>query len=380
MAVSTEHRGSTYGQVSAAGIVGLLIAGVVLLGSIVGDAFLAVYVASGSSDFPPRFAGWQVDAVEAADAAALLSLSIASAFAFRRQWRPTPVSSRRLAILLAVVPGLAIGGCLSVGGKAASTWAGNHTAEAAEARAWQAAYRISPPPMPVLGPPAAPVLTAKMLTPRDLGVGWYQGTQPAAEGVTVTSEERSQGQISKARTTLSQQHWAGTAWALDRTEIERITQFDTPAHAAAYLATWRQQNAGSTLTTSTSGEVSVAIAKTKIGDLTAFIVADDVINLNVSNTPTSQPETSPRSSRRPSQQCVPSDLGTVRCTVRTRLSRCHAAMTRDESNPFTRRYEHLVRGCRGRERGWLPAYGRPRQPRRCPAALRSGAARPRRDR
>jgi hypothetical protein len=290
MAVSTEHRGSVSGQGSVAGTLGLLGAGVVVLGSIVGDAFLVVYVASGSSAFPPRFAGWQVDAAEAASGAILVLLTAISVLAFRRQRVATRVSSRRLAILLAVAPGLAIGGCLSAGVNAAITWAGNHTAEAASARAALASYRISPPPMPVLGPPADPALTARMLTASDLGAGWYQGSQPNAEGVTVTPDERSQGQLSQARTLLSQQHWTGSNWALDRTEIERITQFDNPAHATAYLAAWRQQYAGSTVTTSTFEKVTVAIAKTKIGDLTAFIVGDDVINLEVSNTPTSQPE------------------------------------------------------------------------------------------
>jgi hypothetical protein len=285
MGISTEHRGSALGQVSAARIPGLAAAGIALLGSVVGDAFLVAYVATSSSAFPPRLAGWQVDAVEAASAAILVSLTVVSALAFRRRWRATRLGNRKLAILLAVVRGLAIGGCFSAGANAAITWAGRHTAEAAAARAWQAAYRISPPPMPVSGPPADPAVTAKMLTASDLGTGWHQDIQPDTEGVKVTPEQGSQGRISQARTLLSQQHWTGTAWALDRSVAEQIMRFDTTAHAAAYIATWRQQNGGSTVTTATLGKVTVATATTRTGDLAAFIVGTDVINLNASDTP-----------------------------------------------------------------------------------------------
>jgi hypothetical protein len=290
MALSTAYRGSADGQVGAVRLLGLLAAGVAVFGSVVGDAFMAVYVASGFSALSLRFAGWQVDAAEVAGGAIWISLTVVSVMAFRRQWRATPVGSRRLSILLAVLPGLAIGACLSDGTHAAITWAGNHTAQAASARAAVADYRISPPPMPVSGPPADPALTPRMLTTSDLGAGWYYGIQPDAVGVAVTPEARSQGQISQARTVLNQQHWTGSAWALDRIEIERITQFDSSVHATAYLAAWRLENTGSKASTSNFGKVPVAILTTKSADLVAFIVGDDVVNLSVGNSPSSQTE------------------------------------------------------------------------------------------
>jgi hypothetical protein len=108
--------------------------------------------------------------------------------------------------------------------------------------------------------------------------------------IAVTPDERSQGRISQARTLLNQQHWAGTVWALDRVVIEQVMQFDTAAHAAVYMATWRQQNAGSAIATSTFEKVTVATARTRSGDLAAFTVGDYAVLLNVSTTPTSQPE------------------------------------------------------------------------------------------
>jgi hypothetical protein len=71
---------------------------------------------------------------------------------------------------------------------------------------------------------------------------------------------------------------------------QRITQFDSSVHATAYLAAWRLENTGSKASTSNFGKVPVAILTTKSADLVAFIVGDDVINLSVGNSPSSQTE------------------------------------------------------------------------------------------
>lgn len=228
--------------VLAAATVGLLVAL-----SVGADWFWQAVRADGGgmsqwADFP----GWQVPATEAAMAALLAIVFVASLLGVQRGYRS--LAERRVQRRVTVMVALALGLVLGVGASLALPrtvrWASDRTAAAGryaeQQQALQAQLRYHPV-IPTITVPAAPPGVARhMLGPSDLGTGWFAAMRPEpSQGAPAQLPARWTA-LQAARTILQQAHRQGaTTWVFDRSVIEFYWRFsDAPIAAAArdYLA------------------------------------------------------------------------------------------------------------------------------------------------
>lgn len=222
------------------------IAGLGAFAALAGGCALGLGMASrtdfGSGFFAPAD-GWQVDAIAAGLAVALLAVFLVSVIAWHRMYRPlhrrTPRA--REVLFIGLIPGLLLGALTYLPMGSAVSWASHHTTTwhraEAEARLMDPTNPKAPPvPIPLGGTPASAALAVRMLHPSDLRGGWYAGGSPNPSEI----PGGELGQVLSVRSALNQWHWNGTVWSPGGIAIESLRQFKTPAAAQAYLATFSQ--------------------------------------------------------------------------------------------------------------------------------------------
>lgn len=188
------------------------------------------------------FPGWQVDAVEIAGMVLALALLVTSAIAVRRIFRRlegrTPY--RRVAILIALLPGLALGLAARAGTRSALDTASEHTAAAAAAEAeFGGVFSTKHPPYAPVGSgiAAPPEMAARMLAPAGLGAGWYALTATNPSMVSLPEGDPAQrfGGAVIVKSIVEQAKLVGKAWIGGPVVLERMIQFPTAGAAASFL-------------------------------------------------------------------------------------------------------------------------------------------------
>jgi hypothetical protein len=189
------------------------------------------------------FNGWQLRAVEAALGVVVLGVGSGAATVLARRCRGLRGRTQhgRAVVAAALLPGLFLGSAAMKPMRAALSWASDHTAPAAAARAqfaqWRASYWKAPPvarsPFPAATGPSARAL----LRVTDLGEGWYAVMRPDPTGGVVSAQLTRAGATGVAHAILSQQHWSGHGWSLDHFLSETAYAFRSAAAARRYVAT-----------------------------------------------------------------------------------------------------------------------------------------------
>jgi len=163
------------------------------------------------------FGGWQLYAMAAAiGATCLLALALALRLG-RRRFRSvrgrTPY--HRVAVMAAIVPGLVLGIALASTLQPALSWASDHTAAAAKARAtWLKVivdYRKGPPPIRLQDVSPGDARRKLLLDATTLGKGWSATITESFVGPAAAA-----GELSELRATMLQQHWSAPTWHLDQ--------------------------------------------------------------------------------------------------------------------------------------------------------------------
>jgi hypothetical protein len=250
-----------------------LVAAAVLLGSVIGLAVLVVF-AFGIHRF---FDEWQAGVVALLIAAPLVGLVLGAWYVLRRRHIARGRTSYVRLLILAVLPGLVVGGWITtfVAGTMADAW-----------------LHFSPegnPHAPAVSSlrnavPAPASLATRMLTPADLGVGWYVEAKPNPSLMPMTSQQAGQGQLVRVKDFIDSDHWTGSVWRKDGTTIEVLLHFDSAAHANTYTASWMTQNPGVELSPQTIGQTVVqkgAIAGD--GRFASFTVGDNYFEVQEDN-------------------------------------------------------------------------------------------------
>lgn len=194
-----------------------------------------------------RFGGWQLYAAEAAIGFVIIVLGSVSAVWLLRCYRAlrgrTP--HRRVMLLVAILPGLFLGGAAVTPMRAALHWSSYRTAAAAAARQqmseWQANYRKAPPVARAYSAPATGPSATALLTAADLGRSWYPAVTPTPGRRVVSAQMSRWGITEAARVTLTKQHWVGQMWHLDHMLNETSYVFSTPSAASRYVTGDRQR-------------------------------------------------------------------------------------------------------------------------------------------
>ena len=238
-----------------------------------------------SNEFAPLFSGWQVDLVGGASAAILLAAAAACIYALRQlgHVRAELGKHRRLALLVAILPGLILSAGLYSAASRAVNWASDHTAAANAARTLLSSYRLAPPKMPSRYPRAPAALAARLLTSTDLGPGWYDDIEVNPVSMPLAFDAKSQGQIGSVRSIFSQEHRTDpTTWFPDITVFEELRTFDSAAQASSYLDSWTHARQADSLSSGIVGGVSITRGSTRSGRLAAFTVGGAVFTLDAS--------------------------------------------------------------------------------------------------
>jgi hypothetical protein len=205
------------------------------------------------SDFAP-FGGWQVYVIEGVFVLVLLTVGLASgAITVRLSRRLRGRSPHtRAVVLAALLPGLFVGSLVGMPMRGTVSWASDHTAAADAARVelsrLQHDYRLAPPLIVSMRPAAAPDLVSRMLAPADLGKGWYAVSRPNATVSPISPEASTRGATTAVHTSLTQEHWTGTSWALDRFLVQAQLVFPGRDAAVGYVrSVWAEPDVTSTL-------------------------------------------------------------------------------------------------------------------------------------
>jgi hypothetical protein len=143
------------------------------------------------------------------------------------------------AFALALLPGVIVSVFLAEPMYRVEAWASEHTAAAARDRQEFRAEigDASHPPAPVdFGRPAAdPGLGSHLLTPADLGDGWYDASRPNPQASDIPADRVAEGAMAGAKTHLLLARWQGHYWDLGDLLVESVTTFGSRAQATAFL-------------------------------------------------------------------------------------------------------------------------------------------------
>jgi hypothetical protein len=192
------------------------------------------------SDLAP-FHGWQLWTTEAALGAVVAAASIVAGCWWRRAYRSLRDRSphRRAVVMAVVLPGLAVGAVVGQAARPALTWASDHTAAAGEERerfdSFQREVQRAPLAVPLSMPSAPAELAVRLLSPGDLGAGWYDSTRPNPASRQVPADAARDGATAHAASWLVQAHRAGGEWAFGLSLLEHETRFRTSKQAETYL-------------------------------------------------------------------------------------------------------------------------------------------------
>lgn len=243
LTLAVEARPVSRGR-SVANAVIRFIATIVLVGSVVGLAYLAYFVFADHV----LFGEWQVTVVAVELGVAMAGLGLASWFVLRTRFSRGRTSHRLVAIL-ACVPGLLLGAVVAtfVLGTLNHSWI-RHSSFGDPHGPGVTTLTSAPAPAP---------LASRMLTPTELGAGWYNKAKPNPSLMTLTTQHVSEGQLVGVKDFLDREHWTGHIWEEDGITIEVLRHFDSAAHAHAYPAIWQAENPGGTFSPQTVGSTVV---------------------------------------------------------------------------------------------------------------------------
>ncbi|HEY3924568.1 MAG TPA: hypothetical protein VGL75_08395 [Acidothermaceae bacterium] len=215
-----------------------------LMASVIGFGYLAVVASVGHVLFDE----WQVIFAAVSLAAILVGLAIGSWFLLRSRRSGRGWASYLRLGALALVPGLLLGLFISafIIGSLGSSWI----------RHSSFGDPNGPGVTTLKSAPAPTSFASLMLTPTDLGAGWYNKTKPNPSLMSSTTQAISDGQLVGVKNFIDSEHWTGHVWQDDGLTIEVLRHFDSAAHANTYTASWKTQN-GVTLSPRTIGQTVV---------------------------------------------------------------------------------------------------------------------------
>jgi hypothetical protein len=266
---------------SFADLVIRLVAAAVLLGSVIGIAVLLVF----AFGIHPLFDEWQVGVVALLIAAPLVGLVFGAWYVLRRRHIARGRASYFRLLVLALLPGLVVGGWITtfVAGTMADAWLHFSAEGNPHAPAVTSLKNAAPAPTS---------FASLMLTPTDLGAGWYNKAKPNPSLMTLTTQHMSEGQLVGVKNFIDREHWTGHVWQDDGLTIEVLRHFDSAAHAQGYPAVWQAENPGGTFSPQRIGRTVVtegANAPSPDWRVAIFTVGDDYFEVeedNVGSLPT----------------------------------------------------------------------------------------------
>jgi hypothetical protein len=251
-----------------------LAAATVLLGSVIGVGYVAVFAWVDQS----LFGEWQVILIALLLAGMLVGLALGSWFLLRsRHLARGRTSYLRLAVL-ALVPGLVLGLWISafIIGSLVLSWI----------RHSSFGNPNGPGVLTLTSAPAPPSLASRMLTPTDVGAGWYNKAKPNPSQMSITAAETNEGQLVRVKDFIDREHWTGVVWQDDGTAIEVLLHFDSAAQAHTYPAVWNAQNPGATLSPERIGQ-TVVMGGATVTDpdwrFAAFVIGDNYFEVREDN-------------------------------------------------------------------------------------------------
>jgi len=216
-----------------------------LIASAIGFGYLAVVASVDHSLFDE----WQVIFAAVSLAAILVGLGLGSWFLLRSRHSAHGWASYLRLAVLAAVPGLLLGLFISavIIGSLASSWI----------RHSSFGDPHGPGVTTLTSAPAPASLASLVLTPTDLGAGWYNKAKPNPSLTPISSQDTSEGQLVLVKDFIDTDHWTGILWRNDGTTIELLRHFDSVANACNYLDYWKAENPGVTLSPQTIGQTVV---------------------------------------------------------------------------------------------------------------------------
>jgi hypothetical protein len=216
-----------------------------LIASAIGFGYLAVVASVDHSLWDE----WQVIFAAVSLAAILLGLGLGSWFLLRSRHCAHGWASYLRLAALAAVPGLLLGLFISafIISSLVSSWI----------RHSSFGDPHGPGVTTVTFAPAPASLASLMLTPTDLGAGWYAKAKPNPSLTPISSQGTSEGQLVLVKDFIDSDHWTGTLWRNDGATIEFLRHFDSVANAGNYLDYWEAENPGVTLSPQTVGQTIV---------------------------------------------------------------------------------------------------------------------------
>lgn len=134
--------------------------------------------------------------------------------------------------------------------------------------------------------PAPASLASLVLTPTDLGAGWYNKAKPNPSLMPITTRETSEGQLVRVKNFIDREHWTGNVWQDDGITIEVLLHFGSAAQAHGYPAVWQAENLGATLSPQTIGHTVVmegVNATTPDWRFATFAVGDNYFEVQEDN-------------------------------------------------------------------------------------------------
>jgi len=249
-----------------------LVAATGLIASAIGFAYLAVVASVDHSVFDE----WQVIFTAVSLAAILLGLGIGSWFLLQSRFSPHGWASYLRLAVLAVVPGLLLGLFISafIIGTLVSSWI----------RHSSFGDPHGPGVTTLSSAPAPASLASLMLTPTDLGAGWYAKAKPNPSLTPTSSQHAGEGQLVLVKDFIDSDHWTGTRWRNDGTTMEFLRHFDSVANAGNYLGDWKAENPGVTLSPQTISQ-TVVQQGVMSGDwrVASFTVGDNYFEVEEDN-------------------------------------------------------------------------------------------------
>jgi hypothetical protein len=242
-----------------------LVAAMVLVGGVIGLAVLAVF----AFGIHPLFDEWQVGVVALLIAAPLVGLVLGAWYVLRRRHIARGRTSYFRLLALAVLPGLVVGGWITtfVAGTMADAWV--HFSAEGNPHAPAISSLKNAVPAPAL-------LATRMLTPIDLGAGWYNVANPNPSLMTVSAQETSEGQLLRVKDFIYLEHWTGDIWMNDGRGIEVLDHFVSATKASDYRDAWKAQYPWLSLSKQTIGQTVVVeglISSTT--QVASFVVGDN---------------------------------------------------------------------------------------------------------
>jgi hypothetical protein len=186
-----------------------------------------------ASGFLP-YGGWQVDVVWAGLVVPVLVVGLVSALALRG--RRHLLRARTPALLVAVLLGAGAGAGLAVPMRPALSWASDQTPVAkAVLRDYRGSAGTPPRGYAVPGPAAPAAQAVLLLSPGDLGAGWYPGAHPNPASWAVGPSDRAlPGATWHVQAVLRKLHWDGRVWVDTGTVFSDAVGFGSPERAQAY--------------------------------------------------------------------------------------------------------------------------------------------------